>query len=152
MKLEPTFLRQGLPVAWLAKAALACALVPAPAMAAGPDDANGLWRNAEGSAVIEFKPCGDKASALCGHIVWDKDAGKGEDACGVQIAQLGRYDNDAWRDGWVFDPRDKKKYKGVLRIKDGDLFLRAFIGTEVLGQTEQMKRLPSLPASPVCKT
>ena len=68
MKLEPTFLRQGLPVAWLAKAALVCALVPAPAMAAGPDDAKGLWRNAEGSAVIEFKPCGDKASALCGHI------------------------------------------------------------------------------------
>ena len=122
------------------------------AMAAGPDDAKGLWLTAEKDAVIEFKPCADRPSALCGRIVWDKDAGTPADTCGVLIAQLERYDNEAWRDGWVYDPRDKKKYKGVLRVKSGDLLIRAFVGVEVLGQTEQLKRVAALPDTPVCKS
>ena len=133
-------------------AILCIAALPAPALAAGPDDAKGLWLSADGGAVIEFKPCADKPSALCGRIVWDKDAGQANDTCGIQVAQLERYDNEAWRDGWVYDPRDRKKYKGALRVKGGDLHLRAFIGTEILGQTEQMKRVAALPATPVCKS
>jgi uncharacterized protein (DUF2147 family) len=121
------------------------------AQAAGADDARGLWMTAQNDAVIEFKPCPDGASALCGRIVWDKDAGTPADTCGVQIAQLQRYDNDAWRDGWVYDPRDKKKYKGVVRTKGGDLYIRAFVGVEILGQTEQLKRVPAVPATPACK-
>ena len=121
------------------------------AQAAGADDARGLWMTAQNDAVIEFKPCPDGAGALCGRIVWDKDAGTPADTCGVQIAQLQRYDNDAWRDGWVYDPRDKKKYKAVVRTKDGDLYIRAFVGMEILGQTEQLKRVPAVPATPACK-
>ncbi|MDH0863938.1 DUF2147 domain-containing protein [Mitsuaria sp. GD03876] len=145
-------LRRRFPTAGLVMAALVAALIQTPAFAAGPDDAKGLWLSADGGAVIEFKPCADKAGALCGRIVWDKDAGKANDTCGVQIAQLERYDNEAWRDGWVFDPRDRKKYKGALRVKGGDLYVRAFIGTEILGQTEQMKRVAELPATPACKS
>jgi uncharacterized protein (DUF2147 family) len=121
------------------------------AQAAGADDARGLWMTAQNDAVIEFKPCPDGAGALCGRIVWDKDAGTPADTCGVQIAQFQRYDNDAWRDGWVYDPRDKKKYKGVVRTKGGDLYIRAFVGVEILGQTEQLKRVPAVPATPACK-
>jgi len=121
------------------------------AQAAGLDDAKGLWMTAQNDAVIEFKACADAPAALCGRIVWDKDAGTPADTCGVQIAQLQRYDNDAWRDGWVYDPRDKKKYKGVARVKSGDLFIRAFVGVEILGQTEQLKRVASLPQTPACK-
>jgi uncharacterized protein (DUF2147 family) len=115
-----------------------------------PDDAKGLWLTAEKDAVIEFKPCVDKSASLCGHIVWDKDADKPDNACGLQISQMERYANDAWRDGWLYDPRDKKKYKGVLRVKDGDLYVRAFVGAEILGQTEQMTRVTMLPAGPTC--
>ena len=131
---------------------MALALLAVSATAAGPDDAKGLWQTAEKDAVIEFKPCADRPAALCGRIVSDKDAGTPGDTCGVLIAQLERYDNDAWRDGWVYDPRDKKKYKGVLRIKSGDLHIRAFVGVEVLGQTEQLKRVTALPDTPVCKS
>ena len=131
---------------------MALALLAVSATAAGPDDAKGLWQTAEKDAVIEFKPCADRPAALCGRIVWDKDAGTPADTCGVLIAQLERYDNDAWRDGWVYDPRDKKKYKGLLRVKSGDLHIRAFVGVEVLGQTEQLKRVTALPDTPVCKS
>ncbi len=122
------------------------------AMAATADDAKGLWMGAENDAVIEFKPCPDQKEALCGRIVWDKDAGTPADTCGEQIARLNRYENDAWRDGWVYDPRTKKKYKGALRVKSGELNIRAFVGVELLGQTEQLKRVLAVPAAPVCKS
>lgn len=137
---------------WMSCVGAALCLAALSAFAAGPDDAKGLWLTAEKDAVIEFKPCADRPSALCGRIVWDKDAGTPADTCGVLIAQLERYDNDAWRDGWVYDPRDKKKYKGALRVKSGDLHIRAFVGVEVLGQTEQLKRVSALPDTPVCKS
>jgi uncharacterized protein (DUF2147 family) len=123
-----------------------------PALAAGPEEAQGLWLTAAQDAVLEFKPCADQPAALCGRIVWDKDAGTPADTCGIQVARLARFDNGAWRDGWAYDPRDKKKYKSVVRVKDGDLFIRAFIGVEILGQTEQLKRVSALPATPVCKS
>jgi uncharacterized protein (DUF2147 family) len=131
---------------------LAAAAAASSSVAAqSPDDAQGLWLTADKDAVLEFKPCTERASALCGRVVWDKDAGTPKDTCGVQIAQLERYADDAWRDGWVFDPRDGKKYKGALRVKQGDLHIRAYIGTEILGQTEQLQRVTQLPAAPVCK-
>lgn len=136
-------------IALMSAAALSSA---ASAQAASLDDAKGLWMTAQNDAVIEFKACTDAPGALCGRIVWDKDAGTPADTCGVQIARLERYDNDAWRDGWVYDPRDKKKYKGVVRLKGADLYIRAFVGVEILGQTEQLKRVPSLPQTPVCKS
>lgn len=122
------------------------------AQAAGPDDAKGLWMTAESDAVIRFAPCAEAPGALCGTIVWDKDAGTPADTCGVRIAQLARYDKEAWREGWVYDPRDDKKYKGVVRAQADELRIRAFVGVEILGQTEQLKRVATLPAAPVCKS
>lgn len=121
------------------------------ALAASPGDAVGLWQTAEKDAVIRFAPCSDHATALCGRIAWDKDAGTATDTCGVEVVRLERHDGDAWRDGWVYDPRSGKKYKGAVRVKSGDLHIRAYVGTELLGQTEQLQRVAQLPSSPVCK-
>lgn len=123
----------------------------ASAQTSGPDSAKGLWMTAERDAVIRFAPCADAPTALCGTIVWDKDAGTPASTCNVRIAQLARYADDAWRDGWVFDPRENKKYKGAVRAKGDELRIRAFVGVEVLGQTEQLQRVAALPVSPVCE-
>ena len=131
--------------------ALVCGALSLPAFADGADEAKGLWMAPEGDAVIQFAPCAELASALCGTIVWDKDAGTPADTCGVRIAQLARYEKDAWRDGWVYDPRDDRKYKGVVRAKGSELRIRAFVGVEVLGQTEQLRRVERLPDAPQCK-
>jgi uncharacterized protein (DUF2147 family) len=139
---------------WMLAALLAGAAAgPAHAQAQAPaqpapaaDPAHGLWLAAQKDGVVEFKPCADEPSALCGIVVWDKDAGPGKPGdCGVRIAKLRRKDDGAWRDGWVFDPREKKNYKGVVRIKGGVLSLRAYIGTELLGQTEEMTRVDAVP-------
>ncbi len=121
----------------------------ASAQAASAEQAKGLWLSADKAAIIEFKECADNKEALCGKIVWDKDAGTPLDACGVMIAKMKKYDDEAWRDGWVHDPRSKKNYKGVIRVKNDILQVRAFIGTELLGETEEMTRAASLPAG--CK-
>jgi len=126
-------------------------LLTSSSFAATPEDAKGLWLTEQRDAVIEFQACPDRTGTLCGHIVWDKDAGTPADTCGVRIAKLDRYDNDAWRDGWIYDPRDKKKYKGVIRVKASTLYLRAYVGAEILGQTEQLSRVAALPAAPICK-
>ncbi|MRV70441.1 DUF2147 domain-containing protein [Duganella sp. FT92W] len=118
---------------------------------AASEDAKGLWLTAQKDAVIEFSACADRPAALCGRIVWDKDAGTPADTCGIQVVQLNRYEQDAWRDGWVYDPRDKKTYKGVVRAANGVLKIRAFIGVEILGETEQLTPLAALPATPACK-
>lgn len=120
------------------------------AHADGADEAMGLWATPEGDAVIRFAPCPELPGALCGTIVWDQDAGTHADTCGVRIAQLARPDKGAWRDGWVYDPRDGRKYQGVVRVKGEELRIRAFVGVEILGQTEQLRRVPKLPDTPQC--
>lgn len=115
----------------------------------GPNDAKGLWLSADKGAVIEFKDCSDPAGALCATIVWDKDAGTPLDTCGLMIAKLKKYDDEAWRDGWVHDPRTKKNYKATVRVNKDTLALRAYIGAEILGETEEMSRVAALPAG--CK-
>ncbi len=131
-------------------ATLTCCSLSMSAQATGPEDAKGLWVTAAHDAVLQFAPCVERADALCGTVVWDKDAGSQTDTCGVRIAQLNRYDNRAWRDGWVYDPRDGKKYKGAVRTKGDELRIRAFIGVEILGQTETLTRVSTTPATPVC--
>lgn len=121
------------------------------AIAATSNDAIGLWRTAEGDAVIGFDACSGEPSSICGTVVWDKDAGSSSDTCGVRISKLKRYDGDAWRDGWVYDPRSNKHYKGAVRVNGSTMSIRAYIGTEVLGETEELTRVQTLPATPVCK-
>lgn len=127
-------------------AALSALTLGASAQAATPPDAHGLWRSADQRAVIAFAPCKDNAAHLCGTIAWDADAGTPADTCGVVIARLKRFEDEAWRDGWAFDPRTKKHHKAVLRVQADTLRLRGFIGTELLGETEEMKRVGTLPA------
>jgi len=51
----------------------------------------------------------------------------------------------------VYDPRDKKTYKAIVRVKERDLAIRAYLGVEIVGETEHLARIDTLPASPVCK-
>jgi len=135
----------------ISRAALVAALAAAPALAAGPDDAKGLWMTPEKDGVMRFESCPDKAGALCGTLVWEDDAGTPGDHCGARIVELTRFDGQSWRDGWVLDPRSNTKYSGAVGVVDGVLQLRGFLGLELLGQTEEMTRVKAPPPKPVCK-
>ena len=111
-----------------------------------PDSFHGYWY-AEDRSVLEFKPC-PKSGELCGYIVFAKEYGTDElnpvDAlrkrpiCGLLILQLRQFTGGLWRDGFVYDPEEGKSYKAVLRKREGKLFLRGFVGTEVFGETETL--------------
>jgi len=122
-----------------------------PLFAADASDARGLWLTDDGEAVVEFKGCPEAPTALCGRIVSSSDAGQPDSACGTEIARFTSYRDDAWRDGWAFDPRDNKKYKATLRISNGELNMRAYIGAEMFGQTERMRKPSKLSELPQCK-
>jgi uncharacterized protein (DUF2147 family) len=132
----------------LIAAGLAALFAAGAAHAQQAGDAQGLWLTAQKDAVIEFKSCPEPATALCGTIVWDSEATAKPQAndCGVRVVQVLRFDNGAWRDGWAYDPRDKKQYKANVRVKDGTLRIRAYIGSEILGQTEVLTRTDKVPA------
>jgi uncharacterized protein (DUF2147 family) len=105
-----------------------------------PHHIQGWWWTADRAAVIEFKPCSEAPQAVCGEIVWDKDQGSPTDACNVRIAKLRRWESGAWRDGWAYDPRTRKHYKAIARATAEVLQLRAYVGTELFGETEALQR------------
>lgn len=120
-------------------------------LAVGADDAKGLWLTDDGEAIVEFKGCLDAPAALCGRVVASRDAGQPDSACGAEIARLTSYYEGAWRDGWAFDPGDNKKYRATLRVSNGELSIRAYIGAEIFGQTERMRRPLRSSELPRCK-
>jgi uncharacterized protein (DUF2147 family) len=130
--------------------AVALALAAASSFAQTPEAAHGLWLSAQKDGVVEIKPCAEEPAALCGTVVWDKDASldppKPGD-CGVRILKLKRFDDGAWRDGWIHDPREKKNYKGLLRTEGREqMTMRAYIGVQVLGKSETFTRVDKVPA------
>jgi uncharacterized protein (DUF2147 family) len=132
----------------LALWAVCGALLPLPCLAQAADAAHGLWLSAQKDGVVQLQPCAEEPSALCGTVVWDKDASvepprPGD--CGVRILKLKRYEEGAWRDGWIHDPREKKNYKGLLRAEGGAMRMRAYIGVQVLGKSEDFTRVDRVP-------
>ncbi|KEA64094.1 hypothetical protein ADIMK_1829 [Marinobacterium lacunae] len=130
---------------------LSAALGMSAALASTQGDVNGLWLTEEGDAVIEVEECPDRLGSLCGTIVWDVDAGTPTDTCGARVIQLDEYSDGAWRNGWVYDPRKDKTYKGKLSADGNELDVRAFIGVAVLGETEHLTRTERLPKKPACR-
>lgn len=128
-----------------ASCALAACLMLAPrAEASDLQGFEGYW-NTPDKAVIEIKPC-SAASALCGYLASTPENGNDElnpdpalkkrPLCGLLVLELRRWADGVWRDGTAYDPETGKSYKAALRKRDGKLYLRAYVGTEVFGETE----------------
>ena len=82
-----------------------------PATAAFADSPYGLWRVADGTAVIRVKPCG---AALCGYIAAAPKPGPGEKSViGRKILINLRKSGDVWR-GPIFNLQDGKSYAGEI--------------------------------------
>jgi uncharacterized protein (DUF2147 family) len=114
----------------------------------------GYWITGEKDAIVELKRCSLFKNApptgLCGTIVWDVHHNNPNRTnpldCNRQVFQATKYDKEAWIDGWAFDTRVKKFYNAKLRLKDGNLHVRAFVGNEMNGQTEIFRRVDVLPS------
>jgi len=80
---------------------------------AGAEQAFGLWRVADGSAIIRIKPCG---TALCGFVAAAPAPASGEkSAVGQKILLDLRREGDHWR-GPIFNLDDQKTYDGEISM------------------------------------
>jgi uncharacterized protein (DUF2147 family) len=80
---------------------------------AGAEQALGLWRVADGSAIIRIQACG---AALCGFVAAAPPPGPGEkSAIGQKILLDLKREGDTWR-GPIFNLDDRKTYDGEISI------------------------------------
>ncbi|HSU05203.1 MAG TPA: DUF2147 domain-containing protein [Acetobacteraceae bacterium] len=106
----------------------------------------GYWSTADGHGVIEIARCGDD---LCGQIVGiDRPANEpmptdvhGRPQCGLPIITDARPTSDGSWQGRITDPRTGRTYQAKLWLDEsGQLHLRGFIGTPLLGRTQVWDR------------
>lgn len=135
-------------------AALVPALAAFPAMAADDSEAFiGYWKTLEGDGVVQLQRCSHfknaPPTALCGTIVWDSAVNDPRRTtaldCNRKVLEAQRFENGAWKGGWAFDTRRKRFYNVTLRLKDGQLHLRAYVGSELTGETEVFLRVTEVP-------
>ena len=144
------FMRQrGEPMStFILKFVIAAVLMHASAAAFGKD-LLGLWD--AGESRVEIYACGD---LLCGRIAeldesLDENGNEKLDEnnpdpalrsrpiLGMDlIAGFSRASDTKWEDGTIYDPRDGKTYKCVMKLqRDGTLKVRGYVGVPLLGKT-----------------
>jgi uncharacterized protein (DUF2147 family) len=60
----------------------------------------------------------------------------------VMILENFIYDNDKWSDGTVYDPKNGKTYRCVIRFRgDREIMIRGYVGIPLFGRSEVWKRV-----------
>ena len=122
--------------------ALTAAIVALVGVGAAPAaEPTGIWYDHTGRGAVEISSCG---SALCGRVVWLKDAGN-RSACGLQIIGNVRPAKDgAWDGGWIYDPdRDTKYSVEITPIGARTLKVVGYLGSKLLSETMMWRRAPA---------
>jgi uncharacterized protein (DUF2147 family) len=138
----------------LLKAVAVCAAIgAAQAQDRAADDFVGHWITAQGDGIVQLIRCplykDAPPTALCGAIVWDAEVNNPNRStaldCNRKVFQATKFDNGVWKEGWAFDVRTRKFHSARLRLKDGNLHVRAFVGSEINGTTEVFTRVDTVP-------
>lgn len=117
------------------------------------DDFLGYWKTTEGDGVVQLEKCAlyknAAPSALCGTLVWDVDVDNPRKtapvACNRKIFEAARFEAGVWQNGWAFDVRRKKFFSAKLRMKEGRLHVRVYVGSEMNGETMVLTRVGEIP-------
>ncbi len=88
-------------------------VLAASAAGASAGDATGVWLRDSGASKVRIAPCGGEA--LCGAIVWLKDA-SGPAKLGQQVFfDMKPHGDNVWT-GSAFNPEDGKTYSGKMTL------------------------------------
>jgi len=114
------------------------------------DAVKGTWLNSGKDAKVEIYKSGDK---YAGKIVWTKDPyeadgktlkkdNKNSDEnlrnrtiLNMIILTNFRYDDGEWVNGSIYDPKNGKTYKSKMKISNGSLEIRGYVGSPAFGKT-----------------
>lgn len=121
----------------------------------------GRWRNEAGDAVIALSIASDGTLLGVGapgganpdrRDVNNPDPNlKGRKLLGAPILWGFKPDNEdktKWVDGRIYDPDNGKTYDCKLRLEDGELHIRGYVGISLFGRTTVWTRDPGRPAGP----
>lgn len=126
------------------------------AQAQAAEEFFGNWITLDGEGIVRIERCGPvhgdseiSKSMACAMIVWDKIAADVKSTkrhdCYRLVGRFKKFSSGIWEEGNTFDPRTQKSYRGKVRLKDGRLYLRSYIGNELFGETEIFKRVQIVP-------
>lgn len=133
------------------------------ALLAGNDAVTGIWRTADGRALIEIYPCEEK---ICGRVAWlrepnfptddpDGMAGKprvdrynpnpelrNRRVLGLRIMEgFIRKDDNRWEQGTIYDADTGRTYRSRLTLLSADrLDLHGYIGIPLFGRSSLWTR------------
>jgi len=129
---------------WLAAAVTAAAIMAAATAASvsarADTGATGVWIDHTGRGAVEITDCG---GALCGRVVWVKDAGNNE-GCGLQIiGNVKPMGDGTWDGGWIYDPDTDAKYDVEIVPNGSKLKVVGYSGTKLLSETMVWTRAPA---------
>jgi uncharacterized protein (DUF2147 family) len=98
----------------------------------------GVWIDHTGRGAVEITECN---GALCGRIVWLKDAANNS-VCGTQVIGNAKpVGGDTWDGGWIYDPEKDAKYSVELKPMGADkLRVMGYMGSKFLSETMTWKR------------
>lgn len=134
---------------FLLLALASAAFCPAP-----PPDTDailGRWMTADKSGLVEiYRQQGRYAGKIVGPTDAPRLDTKNPDPAlrqrpllGVVLLQGFRYDDGAWEDGTIYDPKGGKTYSCTLRLKSANaLEVRGYVGVSLFGRTEVWTRVP----------
>ena len=125
----------------LARAAVLFAATIATTTPSAAQEATGVWYDHTGRGAVEITNCG---GALCGRIVWLKDAANGK-ACGTQvIGNVKAVAAGKWDKGWIYDPDDDARYSVEITSLGSDrLKVMGYLGSKMLSETMTWRRAPA---------
>jgi uncharacterized protein (DUF2147 family) len=119
-------------------------------LAAGSEDALGIWLNPKGDAKITVYKCGDK---YCGKITWLKTpedldtknpdpAKRSQKILGMDIMHGFKYMDGEWKKGKIYDPDSGDTYSCKMWLEGKDkLVIKGYIlGMPFLGRAETWTR------------
>ncbi len=144
---------------WTCVALLASALTGA-AQAQSADDYVGSWLTAAGDGVVSLERCtiakDHSSQGLCGIVVWDRNVGNPQRTepldCNRKVFEFAQFDGSAWSKGWAFDSRTNRTYHSKIRLKDGKLHARYYLGHEMFGESEVWTRVAQVPSGCASKS
>ena len=125
-------------------------------LANNPDAVLGVWKNGEGTGMVQIYK---KGNNYFGRIVWLKVA---NDAAGKPRTDLNNPDeklrtrslkgmenlrefafkgDNKWEDGRIYDPKNGTDYACEMKlVDDNTLEVRGYIGVSMFGRTDVWKR------------
>jgi uncharacterized protein (DUF2147 family) len=114
------------------------------------DDIKGVWINKDKDAKIEIYKSGD---TYYGKISWMKEMYEADGKTlkkdvrnanekernrtiiNLNILSGFRFDEGEWTGGELYDPKSGKTYKSKMKLRNGSLEIRGYVGSPMFGKT-----------------